>query len=131
MNQFHLRAYCVSSGDIKVYLYTRILALFSSAPYTSLDISSTGESSHIDLRPHLTNTSLQVTELGESNVRLLDELEGCHVLSGNEAGDVLTRFHIDDLVKQMADVVAEVFRAALQNPVHFQVCGPYLQPRVH
>jgi tubulin--tyrosine ligase len=94
------------------------LALFSSAAYTPLDLS-TGESGRIDLQPHLTNTSLQ-TELGESNVRLLDELEGCHILSGNEEGRVLIRSHIDDLVKQMADVVAEVFRAALQNPVHFQ-----------
>ena len=54
-------------------------------------------------------------------MRLLDELEGCHILSGNEEGAIFRRSHIDDLVKQMADVVAEVFRAALQNPVHFQV----------
>jgi tubulin--tyrosine ligase len=95
------------------------LALFSSAAYTPLDISATGESGRIDLRPHLTNTSLQ-TELGESNVRLLDELEGCHILSGNEEGSVFSRSHIEDLLKQMTSVVAEVFRAALQNPVHFQ-----------
>jgi tubulin--tyrosine ligase len=95
------------------------LSLFSSAAYTPLDTSTAGESGRIDLRPHLTNSSLQ-TELGESNVRLLDELEGCHILSGNEEGRIFSRSHIDDLVKQMADVVAEVFRAALQNPVHFQ-----------
>lgn len=95
------------------------MALFSSVAYTPPDISATGESGRIDLRPHLTNTSLQ-TGLGESNVFLLDELEGCHILSGNEEGSVFSRSHIDDLVKQMAGVVAEVFRAALQNPVHFQ-----------
>lgn len=54
-------------------------------------------------------------------MRLLDELQGCHILSGNEKGAIFCRSHIDDLVKQMADVVADVFRAALQNPVHFQV----------
>ena len=31
--KFHLRAYCVVSGALKVYLYTCILALFSSESF--------------------------------------------------------------------------------------------------
>ena len=106
------------SGDIKLYLSTRILALFSSAPYTSpADTPLVNGTGHIDLRPHLTNSALQ-TELGESNVRLLDELEWCHLLSENDGR--FSRSDIDGLVKDMASVLAETFQAALQNPVHFQ-----------
>jgi tubulin--tyrosine ligase len=74
----------------------------------------------IDLRPHLTNSSLQ-TELGESNVRLLDELEGCQVASdGVDGVTSFRRSDIDNLIMQISEVLAETFRAALQNPVHFQ-----------
>ena len=120
--QFHLRAYCVASGDIKIYLYTRILALFSSEKYTSpTNTLVDEETGQIDLRPHLTNSSLQ-TELGENNVRLLDELEDSQILSGGNDGRKLTCPDIDKLIEQMSEVLAETFKAAVQNPVHFQVC---------
>lgn len=111
----------MSSGDIKLYLYTRVLALFSSLPYTSPgETSLLDKSGMIDLRPHLTNSSLQ-TELGESNVRLLDELEDCQLASdGNDGATKLCRSDIDNLIMQISEVLAETFRAALQNPVHFQ-----------
>ncbi|RDX55970.1 tubulin-tyrosine ligase [Lentinus brumalis] len=81
-HKFHLRVYCVASRAIKVYMYDRILALFSAVPYTSPskqggDAEAVGE---LDLAAHLTNTSLQ-QERGEEGVRLLDELIGCHILS--------------------------------------------------
>jgi len=119
--QFHLRVYCVSRGDIKLYVYHRILALFSSERYTSLPPKEEldQETPEIDLQSHLTNTSLQ-TELGESNVRLLDELEGCHILSG-AINEKLTSLDIQALLSEVAEVLSEVFKAALQNPVHFQV----------
>ncbi|KAF8973718.1 tubulin-tyrosine ligase family-domain-containing protein [Flammula alnicola] len=116
--KFHLRVYCVSNGDVQLYLYNRILALFSSAPYCPLDSEEIEDSLQIDLRPHLTNTALQ-TEFGESNVRLLDELEGCRILSGAEGGR-LRKSNIDTLIAQIKDVLVDTFRAALQNPVHFQ-----------
>ena len=76
--QFHLRVYCVASGAIKVFMYDRILALFSAVPYKPPSKQSGG--GEVDLAAHLTNTSLQ-TERGEEGVRLLDELVGCHILS--------------------------------------------------
>ncbi|KAI0778076.1 hypothetical protein BD413DRAFT_704275, partial [Trametes elegans] len=80
-HKFHLRVYCVASGAVKVYVYDRILALFSAVPYTPPSKQAHGDQSDVlDLAAHLTNTSLQ-TERGESGVRLLDELVGCHVLS--------------------------------------------------
>ncbi|KAF8912819.1 tubulin-tyrosine ligase [Gymnopilus junonius] len=112
--KFHLRVYCVAKGNIQLYVYKRILALFSSMPY--LPLSS--QSSDIDLKAHLTNTSLQ-TELGDSNVRLLDELQGCHILSDG-SGKTLTSSDIAELVTEISTVLADVFRAASQNPVHFQ-----------
>ncbi|CAA7266591.1 unnamed protein product [Cyclocybe aegerita] len=114
--KFHLRAYCVAAGALQLYLYNRVLALFSSIPYEALSINTSGD--HLDLRAHLTNTSLQ-TEHGENNVRLLTELEGCHILSG-EGGNIFTLSSIEKLLSQMSEVLSETFKASLQNPVHFQ-----------
>lgn len=81
----------------------------------------------MDLKPHLTNTALQ-THKGEECVLLLDELVGCHVLShlqpqdGVVEGDV--KFATEDVVfilDQISAILAETFRAALENAVHFQV----------
>ena len=61
-------------------MYERILALFSAVPY-SPPAKQDSDGAEMDLAAHLTNTSLQ-TERGEAGVRLLDELVGCHILSG-------------------------------------------------
>lgn len=77
LSQFHLRAYCVASGALSLFLYDRILALFSSVPYESP--SPPGGTATQDLAAHLTNTSLQ-KDKGEEFVRLFDELVGCRVM---------------------------------------------------
>lgn len=119
--KFHLRAYCVACGDLTLYLYTRVLALFSSKPYTPPAHAVDGT---IDLAPHLTNTSLQI-QGGEEGVRLLDELAGCHILScgvdATRGESTLTSGHLADIQDQIADSLAETFKAALQWPIHFQV----------
>lgn len=122
-------------------MYTRILALFSAIPYSppatleSLDeegADNVGLSTlNANLAAHLTNTSLQ-TERGEAGVRLLDELAGSHVLplkrltDGQSQAkvdyDTLTARDIEDLKAQIADVLAETFKAAIDTSVHFQVC---------
>lgn len=122
MLQFHLRAYCVASGALKVYLYDRILALFSSSPYSEPGLNkSDGEIYPKDLKAHLTNTSLQIDQ-GEQNVRLFDELVGCHT-NKERAGfsDTFTEDDRQNIVGQMTQILAETFRAALQTPVYFQV----------
>lgn len=117
-HKFHLRAYCVAIGDLTLYLYTRVLALFSSKPYTPPAAAADGD---IDLAPHLTNSSLQ-THRGEEGVRLLDELVGCHVISGDvdESRSILTQSHLENIQDQMADTLSETFKAAIQSPIHFQ-----------
>ncbi|OBA22934.1 sure-like protein [Metschnikowia bicuspidata var. bicuspidata NRRL YB-4993] len=55
--KFHLRTYVVGAGDLKVFVYEQILALFADAAY-----ENPGEKSDdpmIDLAGHLTNTCLQ------------------------------------------------------------------------
>jgi len=116
-HKFHLRAYCVAAGDLTLYLYTRVLALFSSKPYTPPAPVADGA---IDLEPHLTNSSLQ-THRGEEGVRLLDELVGCHITSGGGPSSVLTQGHLENIQDQMADTLSETFKAAIQSPIHFQV----------
>ncbi|KAI9512798.1 TTL-domain-containing protein [Russula earlei] len=118
-HKFHLRAYCVASGDLTLYWYTRMLALFSSKPYTPP--ARANDADAIDLAPHLTNSSLQIRR-GEEGVRLFDELLGCHILScePGPGGTTLTLDHLVNVQDQVADTLAETFRAALESPIHFQ-----------
>ncbi|KAI0670003.1 tubulin-tyrosine ligase [Trametes maxima] len=84
-HKFHLRVYCVASGALTVYVYDRILALFSAVPYTAPSTEGRDiEATTLDLSPHLTNTSLH-TDRGEAGVRLLSELVGAHVLSSHSS----------------------------------------------
>ncbi|KAJ3714408.1 hypothetical protein C8R42DRAFT_747627 [Lentinula raphanica] len=100
--KFHLRAYCVASGALTLYLYNRVLALFSSLPYTVPNASDSSTSTQADLAPHLTNTSLQ-THRGEQGVRLLNELIGCHILSdGFEDHPILTLDDVDDFLSLLS-----------------------------
>ncbi|KAJ3538506.1 hypothetical protein NM688_g6513 [Phlebia brevispora] len=116
-HKFHLRAYCVASGALRVFLYTKILSLFSALPYSSP--SDSDDSSGMDLSAHLTNTSLQV-ERGEAGVRLFDELVGCNILHGSLENGILTAADLEDIKSQMADVLGETFKAAMNMSIHFQ-----------
>ncbi|KAL4069539.1 TTL-domain-containing protein [Scleroderma citrinum] len=113
-HKFHLRTYVVVSGAVTVYMYKRNLALFSSEPY-----SLPKPGSPVSLIPHLTNTSLQICR-GEENVRLFDEISGNHILSDKGRSPTLNEEDIADIQQQMAQVLAEVFKAAIEQPVHFQ-----------
>ncbi|KIK06838.1 hypothetical protein K443DRAFT_88429 [Laccaria amethystina LaAM-08-1] len=104
-SEFHLRVYCVAVGALKVYAYNRILALFSAVPYKPPQAVPSAEGNHssVDLAPHLTNTSLQVNG-GEQS----------------EGEPLLTTANFEDIVQNVGKVLAETFKAALGNPVHFQ-----------
>jgi tubulin--tyrosine ligase len=117
--KFHLRAYCVAEGALNVYLFPKILALFSSVPYSRPSIREGQDETTIDLRAHLTNSALQ-TELGDENVRLLTELVGSTILSGTERRK-FTEEDVARLIDQVAIVLGEVFKPGLDSAVHFQV----------
>ncbi|KAI6132698.1 tubulin-tyrosine ligase family-domain-containing protein [Pisolithus croceorrhizus] len=115
--KFHLRAYVVASGALRVYMYRRILALFSCEPY---DFPRRGNSeSSVSLLSHLTNTSLQIRR-GEEGVRLFDELIGHRIISGNERNINLLESDVVDINQQMARILSDVFKAAVEQAVHFQ-----------
>ncbi|KAJ7456677.1 TTL-domain-containing protein [Mycena latifolia] len=118
--KFHLRAYCVASGALKVYMFDEILALFSAVPYIqpSVEEDEDGDPLPVDLTAHLTNTSLQ-TDRGEEGVRLFKELLSCHVLSGSNRSQFSTE-DMKAIVDQMIVILGETFKAALLNPIHFQ-----------
>lgn len=115
--KFHLRTYVVASGVLRVYMYRRMLALFSCEPY---DFPRRGNHEpSISLLPHLTNTSLQ-SHRGEEGVRLFDELIGHQILSGIEGNINLLEQDITDIKEQMAQILADVFKAAAEQAIHFQ-----------
>ncbi|KAJ7102237.1 tubulin-tyrosine ligase [Mycena belliarum] len=122
-HKFHLRAYCVASDALKVYLFHEILALFSAVPYTQPIVKEDedGDPLPVDLAPHLTNTSLQ-TDRGEEGVRLFKELLSCQVLSKpySMSKSQLGAEDMQAIMDQMVGILGETFKAALLNPIHFQ-----------
>lgn len=55
LKKFHLRVYVVCQGNLKVFVYQHILALFADTPYAD----PLPDADSIDLAGHLTNTCLQ------------------------------------------------------------------------
>jgi hypothetical protein len=52
----------------------------------------------------------------------LDDLKGCRILSTeDDTLASLTDEIIQEMLNQMSDILSETFKAALENPVHFQV----------
>lgn len=132
--QFHIRAYCVASGALTLYLFPRLLALFAAKPYVPPQRSPKEEQeinedapSSFDLTPHLTNTSLQQGH-GDANVRLFSELIGSRIVSLGDAegqGESFSEADAKDMVDQISELLADVFQAAINSPIHFQV-RPFL-----
>ncbi|KAI9771689.1 MAG: hypothetical protein M1840_001905 [Geoglossum simile] len=101
--KFHIRAYALAVGSLRVYVYREMLALFAAVPYQTPSSTTTP-----NLHAHLTNTCLQ---------------------DGSREGSV-QRFwalgHTEDTWKekvweQICRVTGEVFEAAARGMmVHFQ-----------
>lgn len=103
--KFHIRAYVLAIGGLKVYVYRHMLALFAAKEY----LPPWEESS--DLAGHLTNTCLQTGER-EGSVKLFWEL-GKDILNGEEA--------LEMVWGRIKDIVGEVWEAAARGMrVHFQ-----------
>jgi len=58
-------------------------------------------------------------------VRLLNELVGCQIISPGWDRK-LTEEDVNDLINQIGKILSETFKAALENPVHFQVINQWL-----
>lgn len=113
LHKFHIRAYILAQGNLKIYLYDDMLALFASTPYQP------PQSGITDLASHLTNTSRQDDTSGINTVHLLSDLEGCQY--GSAEGQVITGQMLDRVRKSVAASVAEAFVASTKaGRVHFQ-----------
>lgn len=126
--QFHIRAYCIASGALELFVNPHFLTLFASAAYAHPQRDSDAESG-VDLRAHLTNTSLQTPSPENpdpnDNVRLLAEMIGTPILSkeGGGNGRTLSAEDVEVITGLVYETLADTFRAALESSVHFQV-GP-------
>jgi tubulin--tyrosine ligase len=107
--KFHIRAYVLAVGALKVYVFQEMLALFAAKPY-SWPLRNTGDQ-EIDLAGHLTNTCFQGETTRDSSVFRFWELEEATL------GSEWKR----DVWEQICAVTGEVFEAAAREQiVHFQ-----------
>ncbi|KAI9738894.1 MAG: hypothetical protein M1818_005207 [Claussenomyces sp. TS43310] len=130
--KFHIRAYVVAVGALKVYVYRPMLALFAAAPYVAPGDSSHSSRSRAstppDLAAHLTNTCLQDgTRLGAvqafwqlptttTTTTLEAGLGQGAKSSSSSSGDWRAA-----VFGQICAVTGEIFEAAARGmPIHFQ-----------
>lgn len=107
--KFHIRCYIVCNGDLQVYVYSRMLALFAPTPFV-LPAANHEVTDIQSISCHLTNTCLQTDSgVAENAVREFDSL------------DDLTDVDKEKVKSQINDITKELFLAAVNlNRLHFQ-----------
>lgn len=138
--KFHLRAYVLCVGGLRVYLYDEMLALFAPLAYeaprlhddqdASEGAAQNGNTGGPDLRRHLTNTCLQEDgSLGsgrpsEQNVYLWSDLAGSSASQSgrNNPMSNLSEEDVTNVKKMAAQVIGDTFGAAARaGSVHWQM----------
>jgi tubulin--tyrosine ligase len=120
--KFHLRVYVVAVGNLKVYVYDDILALFSLSSYD--DCSQLND--EIDMKSHITNTCIQLDDLKSENVEKMNKLESECVkrfweLNFDEMSNEKVNKEKKDLIfRQIKDCVGEIFECLSNEPTVFQ-----------
>lgn len=100
--KFHLRAYILTIGNLDVYLYDEVLALFS------LENFPTDQSDTSNYAAHLTNTCYQKRK-GTDEDQEIDELKAVRLLS--ELKKEIGEETVKTLWNQMVTLSKEVFKA--------------------
>lgn len=112
-HKFHIRAYVLAQGSLKVFLYDEMLALFAPVPYQQ-------PSGKVDLNCHLTNTCLQIGGQLET-VHLLQDLVGSKLYPTHNDELLVNQDLIDSIHVQACSVIAETFQASVNaDQVNFQ-----------
>lgn len=117
--KFHIRTYVLAVGALKVYVFKRMLALFSAVPYSEpWKLASTE-----DLKAHLTNTCLQDSDLRDGSVCEFWSLPK-NVLQSAKKEPTETTL-VEDwralVYEKVCAVTGEIFEAAARGMmVHFQ-----------
>ncbi|CAO3649359.1 unnamed protein product [Cunninghamella blakesleeana] len=103
--KFHVRAYVLAVGNIQVYLYRDMLALFAMKDYTLNNLS--------DNLIHLTNTCIQQDQEQfdeASSVKLFWDLEQYGI----------NKSDLDDIFLKMQSILKDVFDACTSEMTTFQ-----------
>lgn len=107
--KFHIRAYVLAVGALRVCMYREMLALFAAKEYQLPTVSAEPDTQ--DLSGHLTNTCFQDTSSRASSV--------CRFWTLNDEDLPTTKK--EEIFDQICDVTGEVFEAAAREQmVHFQ-----------
>lgn len=116
--KFHIRCYITCVGDLNVYVYNRMLALFAPVPFVSLTQFNGTDNNLVDFNPtdltilqsHLTNTCLQTkNESKQLSVMEFDKLED------------IPRDAKLNIKRQIYEIAHDLFLAAKTvNPMNFQ-----------
>lgn len=109
--KFHIRAYVLAVGALKIYVYRPMLALFAATAYTAPGHDAASPNDPDNLGRHLTNTCLQADGARDGSVRAFWSLPDEPSRPGWK----------DGVFAHVCDSAGEVFRAAAQSmSVHFQ-----------
>ena len=107
--KFHIRTYVLASGQLNVYVYDRMLMLFSAEKYT--DPNTTNEVNDdgiMEMSGHLTNTCLQ----DQTEEKVVEELSKSS-LPDNIKQNIIHQIHL---------IVADLFKAAVNiDRMNFQL----------
>lgn len=109
--KFHIRTYVLATGQLKVYVYDRMLMLFSSEKYVNPNIikdsTDVDDDDIISMTGHLTNTCLQDT----TDIKVVEEL----------AKSKLSKEIQGFITHQIHEIVADLFKAAVNvDRMNFQ-----------
>jgi tubulin---tyrosine ligase len=103
LRKFHVRTYAIAVGDLRVYVYKPMLALFAGEKYSPPWIDA-------DLKAHLTNTCY-------SDGAVMP----FWALQDDAPGLLQKGAWKEDVFRQICQITGEVFEAAARNmAVHFQ-----------
>lgn len=103
--KFHIRCYVVCIGDLQVYVYDRMLCLFSQVEYVSPEGDEMDLNDPDFLSQHLTNTCQQ-SSISSKTVRELNQ--------------VFDQSQKDTVTSGIHSIVKDLFEAAKQDNYNFQ-----------
>jgi len=104
--KFHIRTYVLAVGNLKIFVYDQMLALFASHPYDAAPLD--------DRLAHITNTCVQSDQVG------FDESAAVKAFwSLSDSGEI-TRPQLSEMFDKIKAIAAELFLAVSKEVTVFQ-----------
>ena len=120
--KFHIRVYVLAVGNLKVYVYKDMLALFSLDSYKSQN--QIQENGVFDLKSHITNTCFQLDDLKLDNDGLAkaesDAVKKFWSLNLDETDRDANESKLNHIFTQIKECVGELFDCVYYEPSVFQ-----------